>query len=201
MSRQFAKLLAPLVRRIRQIATRAIVELIDTDTALTTLKIKISENESLEDIEHFEPYGFTANPPAGSEALVISVGGRREHSVVLQVASRKYRLVGLKPGDVALYNMNGDKIVMAANGETTLKVATKVIMECPNFEITGDLKLNGNMNLQGDLATSGKHDIGGDVEVGGSQVTVGDVVGAGVSLKGHVHGGVKSGGGSTTPPG
>lgn len=200
MSRQLAKLLAPIRRRIRQIATRAIVELVDTDTALTTLKMKISESESLEGLEHFEPFGFTTNPPADSEALVISLGGRREHSVVLQVANRKYRVRGLKPGDVALYNQNGDKLVMKMSGETELSVSSKVVMKCPNFEITGDVQFIGNINLQGNLATTGKHDIGGDVSIGGSQATTGDVVGAGVSLSGHVHGGVKSGGSSTTPP-
>lgn len=206
MQRQLNKLLAPIQRRIRQIATRAVIAVIDTETTLVTLRARISESEVLDGLEYFEPYGFTTSPPPSSEALLVSLGGRREHTVVVQVASRKYRLVGLESGDVALYNQNGDKFVMKASGETELQIETKVTMTCPNFEINGDMQINGNITHQGNLDSSGNHKVGGNqttdgnVTVGGNVSASGDVKAGSVSLKLHTHGGVQSGGSSTSLP-
>ncbi len=194
MQRALSKLLAPINRRIRQIATRAIVSAINTDTALVALTARVSESELLARLEYFEPYGFTASPPVGSEAIVLSLGGRREHTVVLQVANRQFRLKGLSTGDVALYNKNGDKIVLNNDGNAEVTVSKKIKMKCPNIELTGNVLITGNLTLNGDMATSGNQSISG------TQITGVDVVGGGISLKGHVHGGIKSGGGSTSSP-
>jgi phage gp45-like len=52
----------------------------------------------------------------GAEAVVLFVGGRREHGLVVAVDDRRYRLKGLEKGEVALYNKAGGKVVLKADG-------------------------------------------------------------------------------------
>ncbi|KAA6204320.1 MAG: hypothetical protein DU430_09180, partial [Candidatus Tokpelaia sp.] len=58
----------------------------------------------------------------------------------------------------------------------------KLTITMPEIEITGNIKINGNVDITGTLTASE------------------DVVGAGISLKNHTHGGVETGGGSTGKP-
>jgi hypothetical protein len=68
------------------------------------------------------------------------------------------------------------------------------------------LKSDGSVHVSNDdgsikLASDGSVTINGVVfDIDGNVFTNGDVVGAGVSLSTHVHGGVSSGGSSTSPP-
>jgi len=59
---------------------------------------------------------------------------------------------------------------------------------------TGGITLNGPLTVNGDTA------LNGNAAVSQTLTAQTDVIGAGVSLKGHVHGGVKGGPDSTGPP-
>ena len=54
-------------------------------------------------------YGLTSHPPKGAEALLVALGGQRQHAVVIAVEDRRYRVTDLGEGEVALYTMeNGE---------------------------------------------------------------------------------------------
>lgn len=63
-------------------------------------------------VEHWLPYGFTAVAKAGAEALVGYLGGDSDKAVVISVGDRRYRLTGLAEGEVALYDDQGQKVVL-----------------------------------------------------------------------------------------
>lgn len=128
----FRRLTAPLRRRIKVMFTRALGNLVDPATLMQTLQVEALAGETLDGVEHFEPYGFTSNPQPGFEALLAALGGDRAHTVCVVAADRRFRLKNLAPGEVALYTDEGDVIhfrrnrIIEINGGEQVTVNTKV---------------------------------------------------------------------------
>ena len=66
--------------------------------------------------ERIQSYGFTSHPLPGADALVLAVGGMRQHPVVL-VDDRRHRMKGLAEGEVGIYSSHGQTIILKANGD------------------------------------------------------------------------------------
>lgn len=69
-------------------------------------------DELLQNVELMQQYGYTSNPPSGSECIVLPLGGRTGHGIIIATEHGTYRLKNLKPGEVALYSDEGDSIVL-----------------------------------------------------------------------------------------
>lgn len=90
--------------------------------------------------------------------------------------------------------------------------AATVNLKAGNFNITAQTNAKGDINQVGDYFMSGDQTINGGKTINGDSVSYGnqtingrvtvtvDVVAAGKSLKSHKHGGVESGGSTTSPP-
>lgn len=109
---QLNRLLAPLRRRVDNLVARAVVQLVTDSTKLQALQLSILTDETRESCERFQQYGLTSNPLAGAEAVVIFVGGLRDHPLVTNVDDRRYRKTGLAAGEVALYNHQGVYVLL-----------------------------------------------------------------------------------------
>ncbi len=96
------RLLWPLRRRVLLMVGRGVVRLVDDAPGRQTLQVEALAGEIL-DAERFQPYGLTAHPPGGSEAVVLAVGGMRQHPIVVAAEDRSVRPRDLPPGTVALY--------------------------------------------------------------------------------------------------
>ncbi len=105
-------------RSLSNLLARAVVRGLNTATKCQMLQIEMAGGEGKSDIEHLEPYGFTAAPLAGAEAVAAYFDGDRSHGVVLVVADRRYRIKGLQSGEVAIYTDEGDSIILK-RGNTT----------------------------------------------------------------------------------
>ncbi|MDF0377702.1 phage baseplate assembly protein V [Methylophilus sp. YYY-1] len=101
--------------------------------------------EKLQDNELFQDYGFTSNPPPGTEGIVLPIGGKTVHGIVIATEHGSYRLTGLKSGEVALYTMFGDSIVLRQNHEIEIVAASELKITCPLVTISGDLKVKGDI--------------------------------------------------------
>lgn len=106
-------LLAEPLRRIATklalMATRGVVRGITDSAGVQELRLRGLAGETLR-AERFQEYGFTSRPLVGAEAILLSLGGNREHTVVIAVDDRRFRLKNLATGDVALYTDEGDMI-------------------------------------------------------------------------------------------
>ncbi|KUG24580.1 prophage baseplate assembly protein v [hydrocarbon metagenome] len=63
-------------------------------------------DESFEDREYFQHYGFTSRPKEGAEIIIIREGN---HIIGIASDDRLYR-IAIEDGEVALYTDEGDKI-------------------------------------------------------------------------------------------
>ena len=95
------KMLAPLRTRVANLVARAVVQLVNDGTKLQVVQLEVLEGETRDGCERFQEYGFTSVPLAGSEAVVLFVGGRRDHPLVVAVDDRRYRKKNLAAGSTA----------------------------------------------------------------------------------------------------
>ncbi len=107
----FDRSIAPLVRRLRIMVNRAVINVVNDALKIQGLQLTLLAGE-VADVERVQEYGFTSVPLPGAEAVTLAVGGRRAHTVVIATDDRRYRLKELAPGEVALYDDQGQKVVL-----------------------------------------------------------------------------------------
>jgi len=110
------RMIRPLKTGLANLVARAVVNLVDDSKKMQTLQLSVLTEETREGVERAQNYGFTSVPMSGAEAVVLFVGGRREHGLAVAVDDRRYRLTGLQPGEVALYHKDGASVVLKADG-------------------------------------------------------------------------------------
>lgn len=131
------KVLRPLQVRVANMVARAVVNLVDDSTTLQALQLGVLTEETREGVERVQNYGFTSVPLAGAEAVVLFVGGRREHGLAVAVDDRRHRLTGLAAGEVAVYSESGASVVLKANGDVEVTPASGVV------KVVGDVVADG----------------------------------------------------------
>lgn len=112
MKREFDKMAGQLRSKLRQVVSRCVVNLINDAMKMQECQVTILADEPLDGVERFQDYGITSHPRPGAEGLALSVGANRSHAVVIRIDDRRYRLQNLQPGEVALYDDQGQKIVL-----------------------------------------------------------------------------------------
>ena len=144
------RLLAPLRTRISGVVVRAIVKLVDDSKKMQALQLSVLAAETREGVERFQNYGVTSVPFGDAEALVLCVGGRREHAIVVAVDDRRYRLKDLAAGETALYTRFGSKVLLKANGdvEVTPKSGQDIKLAAGSKKVArlGDTTKNGSLS-------------------------------------------------------
>lgn len=118
---QFARLLAPLTNRIRMMIARAVISTVNDDTKVQQMCIKLLAGEMKDKVDRLQEYGFTSVPHSGMEAAVVFINGDRGNPMIVAVGDRKYRLKGLKNGEVAIYTDEGDHIHLKRNNTIVVK--------------------------------------------------------------------------------
>lgn len=199
---------------VRQ-AFRGVLTRVNSAPAVQLAQADGLAGERLQDMELFQHYGLTSHPPPGTMALILPVGGKTSHGIVIATEHGSYRLQALQPGEVALYTDEGARIVMKrgrlietdcdvfrvnckrweVNASEAADFNTPMLTASQQLTAQGQLSGNGGMAVKGGDGAS----FDGDVrQRGGSFVTDRDVVASGTSLHGHHHPG--DSGGQTGPP-
>ena len=47
------------------------------------IQVEGLDGETVQDLEHAENFGFTSNPPAGSDCVVVPLGGKTSHGIIV----------------------------------------------------------------------------------------------------------------------
>jgi phage baseplate assembly protein V len=109
-----------LSRRVAMTTTRGRMSLVDDKKKLQQVQVELLADETKDNVERFQQYGFTSVPLEGAEALCVFLSGGRDHGIVLSIDDRRYRLTDMKAGDVAIYNDTGAKIVIGRDRTITI---------------------------------------------------------------------------------
>ena len=119
--RDVQKLIAPMMRRLRLIADRAVVTMVTDSLQRQGLQLKVLADETADDVERFQNYGHTSVPPAGSEAIVLGIGGARAGLVAIAVEDKGVRPKDLEAGDNCLYHLEGHRIILRKDVSEALR--------------------------------------------------------------------------------
>ncbi|MDL2226541.1 phage baseplate assembly protein [Deltaproteobacteria bacterium OttesenSCG-928-M10] len=133
------KLFGDMVRNAS--ASRVVLERSDDQKKMQAFQVKGLSGEVLEDVEYFQPYGFTSRPPRGSEALAFPVGGDRGHLVAMNASDRAVRKKEMEEGEVGVYHQNGDFFYLKDGNkietqtkESTTNAEDKAVTNTREFE-------------------------------------------------------------------
>jgi phage baseplate assembly protein V len=147
MIKDIDKRIARAMSGVRK-AFRCVIGTVNTAPNISLTQAAGLAGEKVQDNELFQHYGFSSNPPAGSQAIVLPLGGKTSQGVIIATEHGSYRIKGLKPGEVAIYTDEGDSIVLKRGrlieaSTETLKInaTTKVEMNTPLLQVNGgDIK-------------------------------------------------------------
>ena len=172
--------LAKLAKRTAQVARgvqdgirqafRGKVAATQSGEPIQRVQVQGLADETLQDIEQLQQFGFTSHAPAGSEMIVLPLGGDTTHGIVIASEHGSFRLKNLGGGEVAVYDQSGSSIVLKQ----------------------GRLLAKGQITGQNGLAISGGED-GNAVRINGSLKTTDDVVAGDISVQQHTHPGDSGG--------
>lgn len=122
----FSKAISPLKRKVQLMVGRGILLAINDSKDIQLLQGSFLAGETKDQTESFQHYGFTSNPPPGTECIMVSVGGNREHGVIIATENREFRLKDLPTGDSAQYNKNGKYIKLLGDNADILIEKLKI---------------------------------------------------------------------------
>ena len=155
ITRLVNKMLTPLSRRLRLMVSRAVITAINDAGKIQSAQVKLLSGEIRDNVEVLQPYGLSSKPPGQPEGLYFSVGGDRDHGVMICIADRQYRVKAQKDGEICLYDDLGQKVHLTRDGividggglpinikntpKVTIAANTKIRCETPLLETPGNL--------------------------------------------------------------
>ena len=148
MIRQFDRLSRELRRRVLLMVGRAVLAVVNDSTPLQTVQVEALPGEIIDGAEKFGMYGITSHPLPGADALVLSVGGIRQHPVIL-IDDRRHRVKELAEGEVCIYTAEDESGNMH---RIILKDGREIEMHCGSSSLV--LSPSG-VTVRGDFAASG----------------------------------------------
>lgn len=93
--------------------------------------------EQLQDAELFQQFGFTSNPPAGTQCVILPLGGQTSHSLIIATEHEKYRITQLASGEVAIYSMEGAYVAIK-KGRIVEVDCDIYRVRCKQYEVTSE---------------------------------------------------------------
>ena len=186
-------------KRIKQafntvrLACRGKVARVQAGGGVQKIQVEGLDGETVQDLEHAENFGFTSNPPAGSDCVVVPLGGKTSHGIIVTTTNGAYRIAGLSDGETAVYNADGAKMVLKKGrvieidcDKLNIKAPSGVNITSEKVECSavltaqGQINGNGGMAVQGGSGTTftGNVDMVGDLNTTGALTNNGKDVGS-----------------------
>ncbi|QIY81513.1 phage baseplate assembly protein V [Chromobacterium violaceum] len=155
-------------------------------------------------------WGLACGPQIGDEVSVeFTRGNTNAGSVVSRHFNDENVPIGPPSGETWMVHKTGASLKLTNDGNVTATDPSGTVLQLSNdgnVRITGNLVVSGNTTIQGTTTSHGQITGQGGMAVSGGNgasvagnmaITGGDVTADSISLKGHRHGGVQTGGGVT----
>jgi len=137
-------------------ASRVTLTVTDDTGEQQTLSYKGVAGEAHSGVLRIQSFGFNFHAPAGSEAVVLSLGNR-DMPVVLGGESPAHKPTGIPEGGGRIYDTSGSYVDFDAAGNIVVVSSTSVTIRAANITLDGNLTVNGDITHNGNMTTSGTH--------------------------------------------
>jgi phage baseplate assembly protein V len=137
--RAVLRLIKPLADRVALAIGRAVLRLVSERAGVQLVQVEGLKGDVLDKVEHLQAYGFASHPLPGAEAVVLAIGGARNHPLVVVIADRRYR-PGLEAGETIIHDDQG-QVIHIARDRILLKTDALLRIEAAEVEIHGDTRV------------------------------------------------------------
>ncbi|MFS2103559.1 phage baseplate assembly protein V [Ralstonia sp. Ralssp135] len=134
-------ILERVARRVLLSLARALVTTVNDSGGVQMMQVKLNPLETRDNTPRVAEFGLTSNPPTGSDAFVVFLGGDRSNGVVLGTVHQPSRPTGLAPGETMLYSQDGKYVYMTASGG--------IVVEAKGQPVTVNDASNVTVNCSG----------------------------------------------------
>lgn len=134
-----------VMRRVKALVSRIVSAIVNDLAGLQEIQYTAHVGE-IDSAERLQQYGFTSNPLAGAEGIVIELNA--DTPIILVIDDRRYRLKPLAPGEVAMYDDLGQYVKLSRNG---------IVVESTSIKLGATATLAGARSgdtVAGDAATA-----------------------------------------------
>lgn len=150
---QVTKLMKPLRDKVVLMLSRGLLASVDDSTDIQLLKVAVSDDTVLDEVEHIHPYGLSSHAPVdGGEVLIGCIGGNREDAIALAVGNSTYHIKDLAEGEVVIYSKFGQTILLKEDGSIIMTPADgKKLVFMAETEFEGNMTVTGKITASDDV--------------------------------------------------
>lgn len=158
-----AAIVEGVFRRIQMLFGRGRVTFVDDTGTVQKMQVQMNGLETPDNRYRLAEFGFTSNPPIGSDVVALHMAGDRSSGAVVATNHQPSRPTGLLAGESMLYSQDGKYVYMTASGgisvfadgqtvnvtgatTVTINAATEVVMNTPLLKVSGDILDNYGTN-------------------------------------------------------
>lgn len=109
-----------VAHRVKTAVGKALIKAVVDTGDIQLVKIAGLSGEVQDGIERIQNYGMSSSPPVDSEAVAVCIGGSKDHTVVIAADSGAYRVKALPTGEVVVYSMFGQEILLKTDGSVEI---------------------------------------------------------------------------------
>lgn len=147
-----------LKARVDSMVSKAVISRVNEALSVQRLQVTLVADEVVDDVDNVQGYGVSFNPPSGSEAIVLNVGGMASHPVAICAYHPDQRPTDADTGCGGLYTASEWRVYIDADGVVHLGAkagaspvarADKVDDEISKLKTDIDNLKNALSNIQG----------------------------------------------------
>ncbi|HZR34766.1 MAG TPA: phage baseplate assembly protein [Nevskia sp.] len=147
---------------VRYLVGRGRIQLVDDSGNTQRVQVVFGPFET-ETLRRIAEFGLASNPPAGTDGIALFIDGDRTDGVVIGTNNQALRPKNLQPGEVMVYDGNGQSVYLSRTGivvngggnpinvnnapvvningaqQLLVQASVKARFETPLLEVTGDI--------------------------------------------------------------
>ncbi len=144
----------------RSMIVRGVVEQSYDDGEMQLVDVRTHDGILRTGIEVIQTYGMAHNPPVGSIAVLMAVGGDTGDYMALPSGNPSARMGGLAQGEAGIYRWpDGTRIMLRGGGVIEVLAATRVTISTGDVEVTAPIGVTittPTATINGDLKVTGQ---------------------------------------------
>lgn len=139
----------------QNMAQRVILSGIDDGDTYQKANISGVPGVQFSEVHRVQPFGLSANPPAGSHGVLVNMTGMGP--LLFGTEHKDFRPTGLPSGGTRLYDNNGSYVDLDAAGNIVAVCSTQATIRAPNIRLEGAVHITGNVTTDGSITSAGAH--------------------------------------------
>lgn len=148
-------------RRIQLTVGKGRITAIDDSGTAQKVQAQLNGLETRDGTPRLAEFGFTSNPPAKSDVVILFLAGNRSNGVAVATNHQPSRPTGLQPGETQVYDLWGKSIYLSENGividakntpvtvnnatTVTVNASSEVVLNTPKLQVNGDIVATGDI--------------------------------------------------------